>query len=182
MREVVLARRVFNAYRKRIDELPVDLVTICRALRFVAVRSTKLPGFDGCHLRFDTSGRTLILLNSNMCHCRKRFTLAHEIGHILLGHLPAQLQGGSIVEARHAWQEAEANRFASELLMPLPALKKFGMLTVEGIAQVFDVSPAAARIKARQLGWEDETARKYGKAQVEADLDRMFGPRRAAAP
>lgn len=180
MREIILARRIFNTYRKKFDALPIDIVTICRALKFITVKSTKLPGFDGCHLRFDMSGRTLILLNSNMGHCRKRFTLAHELGHILLGHLPAQLQGGSIVEARHQWQESEANRFASELLMPLPALQKHGMMSVNDIAYIFDVSPAAAQIKAEQLRWSDEKVRQHSKAIVEAEMDRMFGPLKTA--
>ena len=118
----------------------------------------------------------MILLNSNMGHCRKRFTLAHEIGHILLGHMPAQLANGSIIEARYGWQEAEANCFASELLMPLPALEKFGVMSIAGICEVFDVSPDAARIKARQLGWTDERAQRFRKAAVEAEMERMFGP------
>jgi Zn-dependent peptidase ImmA (M78 family)/transcriptional regulator with XRE-family HTH domain len=48
----------------------------------------------------------LIFLNANQPKDRYRFSLAHEVGHLLMHQTP------------HPEQEIEANRFASELLMP----------------------------------------------------------------
>lgn len=48
----------------------------------------------------------LVFLNSNQPKDRYRFSLAHEIGHLVLHQTP------------HPEQEMEANRFASEFLMP----------------------------------------------------------------
>ncbi|MEV6427225.1 ImmA/IrrE family metallo-endopeptidase [Nocardia sp. NPDC051463] len=48
----------------------------------------------------------LVLLNSGTPAERQRFTLAHELGHMVMHRVP------------HADQEPQANAFASELLMP----------------------------------------------------------------
>lgn len=56
-----------------------------------------------------------IAFNENDPWCRRRFTIAHEIGHLLLGHTCNEGSGTT--------NETEANIFASELLMPLKLLK-----------------------------------------------------------
>lgn len=48
---------------------------------------------------------------------RRRFTISHEIGHLLMGHTCDP------VDKRNP-QETEAHQFAAELLMPLTKLKK----------------------------------------------------------
>lgn len=53
----------------------------------------------------------LVFMNSNQPKDRYRFSLAHEIGHLIMHHTP------------HPEQEMEANRFASELLMPTRDIK-----------------------------------------------------------
>lgn len=69
--------------------------------------------------------RPLILLRRTQGDARKRFTLAHEIGHILLPwHIGAAVACNTAAplfdeEAWHAASaETEANRFAAELLIP----------------------------------------------------------------
>lgn len=63
--------------------------------------SDKLDGFTvfGCD-------KPIIYINKDMPWCRLRFTLAHEFGHIVMGHVP-----GTTIEE-------EANKFASAFLMP----------------------------------------------------------------
>ena len=52
---------------------------------------------------------------------RQRFTVAHEIGHFMLGHT----NGNSIFDLNSKKpEEIEANQFAAELLMPLAFLNK----------------------------------------------------------
>lgn len=63
--------------------------------------TNKLDGFT-----ITSKAAPIIFFNKNMPWCRIRFTLAHELGHIVLGHLPRQ------------GVEEEANKFAAELLMP----------------------------------------------------------------
>lgn len=61
---------------------------------------------------------TVIGFNENHPWCRRRFTIAHEIGHLLLGHVCNNNQSGKTHE------EKEADIFASELLAPKSLLKK----------------------------------------------------------
>ena len=71
---------------------------------------------------------------------RQRFTVAHEIGHFMMGHT----NGNSIFDLNSKKpEEIEANQFAAELLMPLAFLNKEiknGNKDVKNMAQVFDVS------------------------------------------
>ena len=99
---------------------------------------------DGCTLRL--AGVTLVLTDfhgAGDCR-RRRFTQAHELGHILLGHTrdgPAE--------------EQEANRFAGELLMPAPVLaalgNRGGRLRAREIAEWFFVSVSAASAQLARL-------------------------------
>ncbi|PTJ37537.1 hypothetical protein BU021_12265, partial [Staphylococcus simulans] len=63
----------------------------------------------------------IIYLNSNHHENRKRFTMAHELGHFLLRHQGVNYRTSKkeIYEGLHDYiNEREANSFAAELLMP----------------------------------------------------------------
>ncbi len=89
-------------------------------------------------------GRRLILYDGEKYPDRMNFTLAHEIGHLRLGH---DRQGDR--------QEIEANFFAAQFLMPDAVLRQFVLLgypLAEGtIRALFGVSRQAARKKADYL-------------------------------
>lgn len=74
---------------------------------------------------------------------RQRFTVAHEIGHLLLGHTTKNF----ILDLNsNKPEEIEANKFAAELLMPLKLLKKDfqnGMKNAKDIASAYNVSEEA---------------------------------------
>lgn len=66
--------------------------------------------FDGITL-FTNNGYPVIFLNSQMPNDRKRFTIAHELGHLVM-HIPfMEINDPESVEI-------EANRFSSEFNMP----------------------------------------------------------------
>jgi Zn-dependent peptidase ImmA (M78 family) len=81
--------------------------------------------------------------NSNHPWCRRRFTIAHEIGHLLLGHMCSDNQN----DGTH--NEKEANLFAAELLMPAKLIKKdFANINdVQELAQLYRVSSQALTIR-----------------------------------
>lgn len=72
--------------------------------------------FDGISL-FTKKGFPVIVLNKRMSNDRKRFTLAHELGHLIM-HCSCDFP---VPEYRD--KEQEANRFASEFLMPSKAIR-----------------------------------------------------------
>jgi Zn-dependent peptidase ImmA (M78 family) len=72
--------------------------------------------FDGVSFITD-NGVPVIVINGRFSNDRKRFTLAHELGHIVM-HLSREFM---FDESRD--RENEANRFASEFLMPSDAIE-----------------------------------------------------------
>lgn len=105
---------------------------------------------------FQLSGGELIIkLNSDRPATRKRFTLAHEIGHLLLGKPGLRSSCG-----RDQALERKCDAIASELLMPvdeaIPFVARLGRPSPEKlrvIASRFDVSLHAAAFRVhRDLG------------------------------
>jgi len=79
---------------------------------------------------------------------RKRFTVAHELGHLLLGHTNTKTSHEFDVYDGEGFdpKEVEANQFAAELLMPLSLVKKeieSDTTDVEELARIFWVSKEA---------------------------------------
>src|SRR5262245_28253818 len=71
---------------------------------------------DGWVLQQDD--RVVIRINSEVSNSRKRFTLAHELGHLILG-VPTVV-GESIFEfrSRRSAEEKRVDKLAAELLLP----------------------------------------------------------------
>ena len=88
--------------------------------------------------------RTMIFYNADTYTQRVRFTIMHEVGHVILNH-----------KRNTQTQEAEANFFASQFLMPsalLLEIRRRGYnLDENKLCRTFNVSIAAARIKLEQL-------------------------------
>jgi Zn-dependent peptidase ImmA (M78 family) len=100
-----------------------DLDVLCDRLG-LRVRQKEFDGFDGILLRSKTSQKGIIGVNAGIREAsRKRFTVAHEIGHFVIPHhreLASACEGGSIesFSRRLTPPELEANEFAAELLLP----------------------------------------------------------------
>lgn len=88
--------------------------------------------------------RPLFLLNFAAPADRKRFTLAHELGHTVMHPVPAPDQ------------ESEADRFASELLMPAADIRlqldDLSLARLAVLKQTWRVSMAALVRRARDIG------------------------------
>lgn len=135
----------------RLGDKPID--NICHLLESngVAVYEWKcnIESFDGVSLITD-NGNRLVVINADMPNDRKRFTLAHELGHIVMHQCVDFL----IHPERD--KEKEANKFASELLMPTDSLKStLCGLKVRELAllkQYWKVSMASLIYKAKEIG------------------------------
>lgn len=99
-----------------------DLVAIAGRLG-LEVREVEAETFEGALIRVSGKRGGIIALKSSILESgRKRFTIAHEIGHFLLpGH---EQFGACLPEAVERWggglltPELDANEFASELILP----------------------------------------------------------------
>ena len=102
-------------------KFPINIVQLCSTLGIDLVFSDKLhnDGYIYCN-----GGTRIIFINSKILNThRKKFIIAHEIGHYML-HNDTHLQGCNNIydtfERYHIYEEKEyeANYFASELLLP----------------------------------------------------------------
>lgn len=91
---------------------------------------------------------------------RQRFTIAHEIGHFVLGHLNEQQRcfrdlPSNFMSDAMSEKERQANAFAAELLMPEQivkyAIEKKNVTHVAALANVFNVSQAAMSYRLKNL-------------------------------
>ncbi len=113
---ILLARKHAEALGKA--ALPVDIESIAQTFGVTRIESRKMSA-DG-YLGKTVEGGLLIRYRNDVSRERARFTVAHEIGHIILARVqgsdvtdPAfRIAGGSNAE------EAAVNRIAAELLMP----------------------------------------------------------------
>ncbi|MDO8648818.1 MAG: ImmA/IrrE family metallo-endopeptidase [Candidatus Peregrinibacteria bacterium] len=102
------------------SKIPVRLQPIITALG-IPTRADHLE-IDGV-CQTDQRGQFLIMYQEDAPVVRQRFTVAHELAHIALEHV--SLDGSASSHWSHKAQEAEANAFANELLMPTMDLKTF---------------------------------------------------------
>ena len=83
---------------------------------------------------------------------RRRFTLAHEIGHGVLQHEMAVIHyRNSETDSQTDAQELQANVFARDLLMPATVLAALDIHTPEEIMQLCHVSRQSAEIRAERM-------------------------------
>jgi hypothetical protein len=161
VQEQLYSKRVEDLLQKAgIDNAPVDLYRIAETL-YLGVHEASLDGIDGCIVSMGEVGA--ILLNSdNYNRHRRRFTLAHEIGHFLL-HRNIQRtysDTDATMNDYHTREEHEANIFAAILLMPASLLphnfgvEKPSFEQAKRLQEVFDVSLVAAlRRMVSQSNW-----------------------------
>jgi Zn-dependent peptidase ImmA (M78 family)/transcriptional regulator with XRE-family HTH domain len=97
----------------------------------------------------------MIFINSSLLGDRWRFTLAHELGHLIMHDVP------------HERMEDEADAFAGEFLMPVselrPIFKRLGTVRLEDLAKLkpfWRTSMAALLKRAGDLGFLSANARK----------------------
>jgi hypothetical protein len=137
---------------------PVDIVALASDLGINVWETGSLPSSVSGKIFKDplNGGRSgfSIVVNSSHSLPRKRFTIAHEIGHFLL-HRDRLESGELIDDAMYrsgvtAKEETEANRFAADLLMPFPLIQSLvaaGIRTPEQLAEKLQVSLPAMKIR-----------------------------------
>lgn len=126
---------------------PVDIFTLAKNFADIEIESTP-PGIDGLCLYLKQRDRKpLIILNKNVqSKARVRFTLAHELGHVLIPwHLGDFVDQFGVEGNDSTTFESEANRFASELLLPGRWVRHF-VETAENPAEVVAAVARRARV------------------------------------
>lgn len=143
---------------------PINLAEVCNefGIRVVLNKRLEKDGYLVC-----AEGQKLIFVSSRISNeHRKRFITAHELGHYFLhrGELYgcSDVSEAKVLKVNSGDQEAEANSFASELLLPKSSLIKqlpshrlsFG--DISRIASLFNTSITFSALKAVQLSKTEE--------------------------
>lgn len=108
--------------------------------------------------------RWIVLLNGAESPARQRFSLAHELKHVL-DHPRIKAFGGPKTPTERRRTEQLCDYFAACLLMPRAWVKSAfysGVQDVVELADLFQVSPPAMQVRLTQLGILDPYARCSG--------------------
>ena len=144
-----LRRRYLEAFGGA--EFPVPVESVAEDLVGLAVERVPMTGCSGVLLPLER----VILVNSAEPETRRRFTIAHEIGHWICQCLegsaePVMCRDKDLSTAADRAREREANVFAAELLMPEEAIREDVDAGAFGVSELayrwrlfsFDLGPA----------------------------------------
>jgi Zn-dependent peptidase ImmA (M78 family) len=166
------AQELLRSYNRPAGS-PIDALAIAGQLgitiREEVLENDAISGF----LRLDAEGNGQIVLNRSHSPARKRFTVAHELGHFRLHsndriHID-DVSSATTVHYRDSdagraikLKEIEANQFAAELLMPTDEIQSFMTeelgrgadveACIEALANKYKVSVPAMTIKVGACG------------------------------
>jgi Zn-dependent peptidase ImmA (M78 family) len=131
-----------------------DLNDVCKKLG-LRIKEVPATGFDGALVRSRSAQKGIVAVNVGIREqSRKRFTVAHEIGHFVMPHHRLL---GNICEQRSIESfstrlqrpEIEANEFAAEFLLPSAVLRhtfnlrEFSLAQISAVANDFEASLTA---------------------------------------
>ena len=175
--------KFYNDYKKARDKawdiiidynvssLPVDVFNLCKRMGIHTVSYEKAAETIQLHslskYTIDNDGFTVILNGHYVIFYddtiqpigRMRFTLAHELGHIVLGHLLTEsvsCRSGITLWNNGETQEPNdleksANIFSSRLLSPACVLRALNIHKPKDIANLCGLSDTAAKVRAARM-------------------------------
>lgn len=134
---------------ENVTELPVMVGQLCRQMGIRVRYYVPKDGNDGYSIVLDDGA--WIFVSDNCSPERQRFTCAHELGHILLGHVGKyQLVNREPTRGDNPIEQA-ANVFASRLLAPACVLWALNVRAPEEIAALCQISHQAATFRAERM-------------------------------
>jgi hypothetical protein len=147
-----LAEAIHAQLKLRSGAVPVR--GIARALDIRHIGEGPLPGVEGVLLMPENRDWGAIFTKAQSSPQRRRYTIAHELGHFLnLWHEPPSQKGFACTTedlgtgwrgvskqaGQHRLQESQANRFAIELLAPASRVEPF-LKAIPDLEQVIAIS------------------------------------------
>ena len=149
-----------KAHDLNIETDPLDIKSVVKNIFNIEIKEDKFDkGVSGFLERI--GGKWCIFVNKYESELRKRFTIAHELGHFIKHRYRYMISGSSIPDLIFFRDntvdltEKEANDFAAELLMPKDVFIekiKSGCNTLDKLSEAFQLSTSAVKYRAYKLG------------------------------
>lgn len=184
IRSIRIARKFI--FESEVKWLPVDPFALYEKYGWILISWGKAKDLlnDSDPLRLKKSGaeaRTSIIRGTDTIITvfdetiepfqRIRWTIAHEIGHIVLGHLhdfdKTAINRGGLTSKEYEVLEKEADFFASELLAPIGVLKAAGLTKSEEIKIACNLSKKAADNREKDIEW-------WGNSTIACEMDSLI--------
>lgn len=134
-----------------IEEIPNCI--LCTYKEFISAFGNNNPAYIQKRIKTEDGfimlqkGYYYIVYNDKIEIGRRNFTLAHELGHLYLGHLTdfdeTLLSRGGLTKASYKVLENEANAFARNILAPITIIDEAHLLWAT-VQNVFDVTYKAS--------------------------------------
>lgn len=161
----------------KITSLPINLATIARLNNITILKySDSKQNLTGDGFSLNVNGVNVIYYNDKKLKARIRFTLAHELGHCLLGHLKFGKTYNRNSEQDFASMdvyEMQANIFARDILMPATVLHSLDISSADDISNICNVSMQSAEIRYDRL-LELNKRGMYNKHPLERQVHNNF--------
>jgi Zn-dependent peptidase ImmA (M78 family) len=155
------ARMVLNECG--ISRPPTDLEQICSKLG-VKIHYHCTDGLKDSFMYLDRSIYNLVIAISGN-QARDRWSLAHELGHVVLGHCQIYsvdtLSKDVLTDAERYILDRECDIFAEEILMPLAWMEKHKHSSIDQLKKVFGVSKEAVAIRHDNLFGKELISNKF---------------------
>lgn len=158
----------------KIDSLPVKVSAIAKSADISVIKNS-----DAKFLKDSQSGLTVlqnnkfyIIYNDTESAQRCRFTIAHELGHIFLGHLMINTPIYRTFAKRNDTESA-ANVFARDLLAPACVLHELQALSAAVISDLCNISLESAGYRAERMR-ELEQRNAWYMHPMERDVIKQF--------
>lgn len=124
--------------KHQIIELPVNLTPILNSMNIVVRKDYNLPLNERGYSVFEDNAFQIVVPDCNIK--QKRYTIMHEIGHIVMEHIQ-----------NNPKYEYEAERFAIGVLAPACVLWGLKIHSAEEISELCNISITAARLRAQRM-------------------------------
>ncbi len=148
----------------QINKLPLNLMEIIKFYNikikyysqsnYIKTLNYEIQKGDGFS-RIENGQKIIYFNDKKGSKVRRRFTIAHELGHCLLGHLKDNnktfYRNSEIDLPNNSIEEMQANVFARDILMPAIILHCTNCINYKDIMKLCNVSETSAKIREERM-------------------------------
>ena len=136
-----------------ITSLPVSVTAICKAENITLAKNSNVNLLNNNEFAktFLVADNWYIIYDDTMQNSRIRFSIAHELGHIFLGHTLINNSYSRTFNINKPESETQADIYASRLLAPACVLWALDIHTPGEIQKLCNISYSSAVIRAERM-------------------------------